>query len=71
MENGSFKVYEVGGNVIDVFKDNTDDTVLGLAKSDGYTTEINYFADCVKNNKQPVKVKPHELESVIEILKSL
>ena len=33
--------------------------------------EIIYFVDCVKNNRPVEKVKPYQLEAVIDILNSL
>jgi hypothetical protein len=44
---------------------------INLPKSDAYANEIVYFVDCVKNNLTPEKVKPTELETVIDILNNL
>ena len=33
--------------------------------------KIRYFTDCVKAGTKPEKVKPEQLETVIDILKSL
>ena len=44
---------------------------INLPKSGAYAEEIIYFADCVKNNKAASKVKPDELETVIDILNNL
>ncbi len=42
-----------------------------VPKSSGYANEIRYFADCVINDTQPDRVKPEELETVIDILNTL
>ncbi len=41
---------------------------LNIVQSNAYANEIYYFADCVINNKQPLKVVPEELEAVIDII---
>lgn len=72
-EHGSIKVYgREEGDVIDLTEVAEGDTgKINLPKSNAYANEILYFADCVKNNKPVEKVKPNELESVIQILNSL
>ena len=40
---------------------------LSRNKSDIYN-ELRYFADCVKENRDPDRVKPEELETVIDLL---
>ncbi|MBO5908302.1 MAG: Gfo/Idh/MocA family oxidoreductase [Clostridia bacterium] len=65
-------VYERSGAVLNLNEAASGDTgEINLPKSDAYTNEIVYFVDCVKNNRPVEKVKPHELESVIDILNSL
>ena len=57
---------------IDLSQDAEGDTgAINLPKSDAYANEINYFADCVKNNKPVDKVKPSELSCVLNILNNL
>ena len=71
-EHGSIKVYDREENVFDLTEVAEGDTgKINLPKSNAYANEIIYFADCVKNNKPVEKVKPNELESVIQILNSL
>ena len=67
------KIYEADGKVwCPISKGSELDTGdIGLPASDAYANEINYFADCVINGTCPDKVKPDELETVIDILKSL
>jgi len=65
-------VYESNGNIINLDEVAEGDTgEINLPKSDAYANEIIYFVDCVKNNRPVEKVKPAELEAVIDILKSL
>ena len=72
---GGLKVYEREGNIFDVTFDtetDSDEAVeISRPKSDAYANEIYYFADCVKNNPPADKVKPEELETVVNILNSL
>ena len=71
-EGQGLKIYERGGNVVSLEEAATGDTgEINLPKSGAYAEEIIYFADCVKNNKSPEKVKPEELETVIDILNNL
>jgi hypothetical protein len=44
---------------------------INLPKSDAYANEINYFADCVRNNRPVEKVKPEELRCVLDILNNI
>lgn len=49
--------------------DNDDDGYT--PKTNAYGNEIRYFADCVINDRFPDKVRPEELKTVINILKSI
>jgi len=58
--------------VLDLAQAESGDTgAINLPKSGAYAEEIVYFANCVKANKATSKVKPEELETVIDILNSL
>lgn len=71
-EGQGLKIYENNGNVVSLEEAATGDTgEINLPKSGAYAEEIAYFTDCVKNNKTPEKVKPDELETVIDILNNL
>ena len=72
-EKGEMTIYEQSGRVWHpVGADAAGDTGnIGLPQSDAYANEIRYFADCVKENKAPDKVRPEELETVIGLLKTL
>lgn len=72
MENGTMKVYERNGNIIDLSENAAGDTGdINLPHSNAYANEIKYFTECVMNNKPADKVKPEELKTVIDILKKL
>ena len=71
-ENDEMTIYESdGAERHPVTQDGEDTGDIGLTKSNAYANEIRYFADCVKSGVFPDKVKPEELETVIDILKSL
>lgn len=71
-ENGSCKIYEENGNIIDLTNAADGDTgSINLPKSNAYANEIRYFVDCVLENRFPEKVKPEELTTVIELLHRL
>ncbi|MBO5410344.1 MAG: hypothetical protein J6A60_03695, partial [Clostridia bacterium] len=71
-ENGKMMIYLDNEEKIDLSQQAEGDTGdINLPKSDAYANEINYFADCVRNNKPVEKVKPEELACVLSILNSL
>lgn len=71
-ENDEMTVYEADDTKFcPISQDGGDTGDIGLPKSNAYANEIRYFADCVKNGVFPDKVKPEELETVIDLLKSL
>lgn len=61
MEGGKMIVYENDGSIVN----------LSLIKTSGYFNEIQYFTDCIINNRKPTLIKPEELESVIRILNNI
>lgn len=68
-ENDKLMIYERDGNVLDLSAaDGKDTGDIQLPKSDAYANEIRYFADCVKQNQSACRVKPEELETVINLL---
>lgn len=72
-EKGEMKIYETDGKIWCPISNASelDTGDIGLPASNAYANEINYFTDCVINNTSPDRVKPEELEIVIDILKSL
>ena len=49
----------------------SDNGGVTVPTSDAYGVEIQYFADCVNQDKIPDKVKPEELKTVLALLHSL
>lgn len=71
-ENHEMTIYEKDGKIFKPVSQSGEDTGdIGLPKSNAYSNEINYFADCVLSSAEPDRVKPAELETVISILKAL
>lgn len=71
-ENSVLKIYKRDGSII-APSDNGekgDTGEINLPKSNAYANEIKYFLDCVTQNKEPEKIHPGELETVIDILNS-
>ncbi|MBR5498337.1 MAG: Gfo/Idh/MocA family oxidoreductase [Clostridia bacterium] len=71
-ENGKMVIYCRDDVKIDLSQEAEGDTGdINLPDSDAYANEINYFADCVKNNLPVEKVKPEELKCVLDILNNI
>lgn len=71
-ENGKMIIYLKDDEKIDLSEDAQGDTgSINLPKSDAYAVEINYFADCVKNNTPVDVFKPEELKCVLDIINNL
>lgn len=71
-ENHEMTIYEKDGKIFKPVSQSGEDTGdIGLPKSNAYSNEINYFADCVLSAAEPDRVKPAGLETVISILKAL
>ena len=47
----------------------SDDTCINLPATDAYFEEIKYFTECILQDKPTDKIKPEELEYVLDILK--
>lgn len=72
LENGVMTIYERGGKVFSPIGGSGGDTGnIGLPASNAYANEIRYFTDCVKSGNIPDRVKPDELETVLDILECL
>ena len=69
---GNCTIYHADGQVEDLTNVPEGDTgSINLPKSNAYANEIRYFIDCVKEDRFPDKVKPEELCTVIDVLRSL
>ena len=71
-EGKGLTIYESGGNILTptAEAENGDTGTINLPKTNAYANEIRYFTDCVKAGVFPDKIKPQELETVIDILNS-
>lgn len=68
-ENSCLKIYDSEGDIHDLSSTSTINTgEIGLPKSNAYAEELRYFADCVINNTPADKIKPAELETVIDFM---
>lgn len=70
-KDGVCIIYQNDGKVIDlsaVPEDSIDTSAINLVQTNAYAAEIRYFTDCVLQDKFPEKVKPEELQAVINIL---
>lgn len=61
-------VYENNGKIFNLTGNEQASDVINLPQSDAYANEIEYFRDCVVNNKPADKVKADELGAVLDIL---
>ena len=63
-------IYEANGETV-MFNVSDDKSMgdIGLPSTNAYENEIEYFMNCVLENKPADKVKPQELSEVINILK--
>ena len=73
VESRGGKVVKNGQEVSLEVKETSENTGINLSGADGYSDEIRYFMDCIKNNREPERVSPESsLRSVMlveEILK--
>lgn len=67
-DDNGMVVYENNGNITNLTKSDGASGTMELPQSDAYANEIEYFKNCVVNGTQPDKVKPDELEAVLDIL---
>ena len=71
-ENNKLTVYKDSGEAVDLDSgENFETGNIGLPKTGGYFNEIEYFTDCVLQNKTPDIVKKNELQDVLSILLAL
>ena len=68
-EKGELIAYPVEGEPVSLAQQSeVTEGVINLTDMGPYANEISYFADCVLNGEEPNKVKPRELEIVINLL---
>ena len=49
----------------------SEDTGINLSGADGYSDEIRYFMDCIKNNKQPERVLPESSLTSVKLVEEI
>lgn len=70
-KDGVCTIYQNDGTVIDLSAaagDSVDASAINLIQTNAYAAEVQYFVDCVLQDKFPEKVKLEELKTVINIL---
>ena len=70
-DTAGMRIYENDGTIHNLSTASEDAGVINLPKTDAYAEEIRYFTDCVKAGKAPDRIKPEELEAVIDIIDHL
>lgn len=67
----SLVAYEKGGNIRVLTTPKESISCINLSDSEPYANEIRYFADCIKRNVVPEKVKQEEIEAVLNLLNTI
>lgn len=72
-EKSTIKIYHKDGTIqeLSAADSGTDMGEVDLPKTDAYADEIRYFADCVKQNVFPDKIKQEEMQAILEIANSM
>ncbi len=69
--DGELVTYTDDDQVLKLQTGKGDTGGIQLPQTNAYAAELRYFTDCVKSHTDPDKVKPEELETVIDILRSI
>lgn len=68
-EKNTCMIYENNGQILNLSApEKEQETTINLPTTDAYAAEIRYFADCVKKQIFPDKVRPEQLHTVLDIL---
>ena len=68
-EDGRCMVYQNDDTILDLSAgESAGEGSINLPRTNAYANEIHYFAECVRTGKNPDRIKPSELETVINIL---
>ena len=65
------RIYENDGTTHNLSAAEEDAGIINLPKTNAYGEEIRYFTDCVKAGVETDRIKPVELETVIDIIDHL
>lgn len=72
MENNTLLIYPCGGEVFRPLEEVGERAAgIDLPKTNAYLRQLEYFADCIRNDRPVEKVQQHELEAVLDILQQL
>ncbi len=71
VELASGKLVKNGEPVTIEIGKTSDDTGINLTGADGYSDEIAYFIECVKENKKPVRVTPKSSEDSVKLVERI
>lgn len=66
--DGDMTIYTNEGQILKLSEDAGQAGIINIPQSDAYANEIEYFKDCVKNDKPVDKVKADELATVLDII---
>ena len=71
VESKGGKIVKNGEEVTVTAGEVSEDTGINLSGADGYSDEIAYFMDCIKNGKEPMKVTPVSSKKSVELVEAI
>ena len=71
VESKGGKIIKNGKEVTVAVGETSEDTGINLSGADGYADEIAYFIDCIKNNRQPMRVTPESSKYSVELVEEI
>ena len=71
VESKGGKIVKNGKEVTVTAGETSEDTGINLSGADGYADEIAYFIDCIKNNKEPMRVAPESSKYSVELVEEI
>ena len=71
VESRGGKVVKNGVEVSLDATETSEDTGINLSGADGYSDEIRYFMDCIKNNRKPERVLPESSLKSVELVEEI
>ena len=71
VESRGGKVTKNGEEVSLDVTETSEDTGINLSGADGYSDEIRYFMDCIKNNRKPERVLPESSLKSVELVEEI
>lgn len=71
VESRGGKVKKNGVEVSLEVGETSEDTGINLSGADGYSDEITYFIDCIKNNREPARVSPESSLNSVKLVEEI